>query len=122
MPLFALQLATFEEFCARFGKSYEDPTEAAYRAGIYATNLARINAHNIKGESYTLGVNQFTDMTADEWRAATRGRRAAKPSTMTPTTVAPEILAHVAALPASVDWRTKGAVTKVKNQGQYVLA
>jgi hypothetical protein len=71
-----------------------------------------IAEHNAKGATWTAGLTQFSDMTADEFKAYV-----SRPMDMTRTRnvqMLPELEAPV----ADVDWRTKGAVTPVKNQGQ----
>lgn len=53
----------FEEFKANFGKVYEGE-ENAYRRAIFRSNMKRILEHNSNPEkSYTMGVNQFADIT-----------------------------------------------------------
>ena len=109
---------TFEEWAATFGKVYT-PEEAAVRAKVYAANVKDIEAHNALGLEWTKGVNQWTDLTGDEWRATVfKGRKPA--SKATPASELPE--AHAAlirtGLPATVNWTAAGAVTPVKNQGQ----
>ena len=62
-------------------------------------------------------MNQFADLTADEFKAIYYGLTPRSKSKSTGTTVfkAPE---GYKARADGVDWRTKNAVTKVKNQGQ----
>merc|ERR1712232_1484602 len=76
-----------------------------------------IQATNAKKLSYTVGVNQFADLTADEFAAQYTGLK--KPET--PWGDLPYLgrdTYNGEALATSVDWTTKGAVTPVKNQGQ----
>merc|ERR1712011_77659 len=65
--------AKFAAFKHSHGKQYTDAFEEAYRKGIFAANLAKINQHNVEhanGEhSWTMGVNQFADLTHDEFMA-----------------------------------------------------
>jgi len=61
--------------------------------------------------TYTVGVNQFADLSVEEW-AAIRQRSAFNRTTPYNIQALPEAQAD------AVDWRTKGAVTPVKNQGQ----
>merc|ERR550514_2444003 len=66
--------------------------------------------------SYTLGVNQFADLTTDEFAAQYTGLK--KPEKMWGDL--PYLGRDTysgAAFADSVHWTTKGAVTKVKNQG-----
>lgn len=61
------ELAQFEEFKTTYGKIYT-LEENVYRFGVFITNLKKINQHNAdKTQTYTMGVNQFTDMTNEEF-------------------------------------------------------
>ena len=105
---------SFNEWSTEYGKRY-GPTERDYRISIYNDNIAKIEAHNAKNLSWTMGVNQFADLTEDEFKARfTGGLRQAKKS-LRRAAVGPF---NVTANPTSVDWSQKGAVTPVKNQEQ----
>merc|ERR1712213_62430 len=96
--------AKFAAFKHSHGKQYTDAFEEAYRKGIFAANLAKINQHNVEhanGEhSWTMGVNQFADLTHDEFMA------------MNTLSIPDKSMA------SSVDWRDSGAITEIKDQGQ----
>lgn len=55
----------FDAHVAKFGLKYT-AEEAVARRAIFASNVAKINAHNALGLSWTQGVNQFTTLTGDE--------------------------------------------------------
>lgn len=59
-------LAQFQEFKQTYGKTYTGDAEAL-RFQIFQSNMNLINAHNALYEAgektYTLGMNQFGDMT-----------------------------------------------------------
>ncbi|XP_059163577.1 procathepsin L-like [Physella acuta] len=91
--------------------------EEAFRRSIWEANLLKIIEHNLltfQGlKSYYLEANKFTDMTYDEFRATLKGFRPKQP--LTPGNYESGLLKDV--LPSSVDWRQKGYVTEVKDQG-----
>ena len=98
-------------------KKYNLKEEESRRA-IFENNVKRINDHNLHYDlgliSYRLGLNKFADMTNEEFRQH-KGLQYNATATVRHGT--PQNLESVK-LPAEVDWRTKGYVTAVKNQGQ----
>jgi len=62
-----------------------------------------------------LGMNQFGDMTNQEFRSVMNGYKRKTPKVSSPDN---QYTATSDALPAAVDWRAKGYVTDVKDQGQ----
>ncbi len=106
---------TFEEWRVSYGKEYATVEEFARRVQNFFVNEQIIEAHNRAANStYTLGHNQFSDMSQEEFRATYLGWT--RPTST--NEVAYELLNPVAALPASVDWVAAGAVTPIKDQGQ----
>jgi cathepsin L len=111
----ALSFPMFKEFKALYNKAYTSDMEEYFREHIYKSNLDIIRAHNAEEYSYKLGVNEYADMLSSEFRKL----YLAKPMDFSKDLVnAPKSSVDVGALPASVDWRTKGVVTPIKNQGQ----
>jgi len=103
-------------------KTYESKAEESMRMNVFKQNIALINSHNAEfdaGEhTYTMGLGPFTDLSFDEWKATYLSSTFEKFSNYTKNVIRlPEVLkVHGAA--DSKDWRTEGAVTPVKNQGQ----
>ena len=110
---FAAATVPFSEWDARVRKPYATQAERQFRAHVYASNVATIIKHNRGGLSWTMGVNTFSDLTEHEFVALLL--RPLPPATMHGSK---EIFLLVGrrAANVSVDWRTKGAVTPVKNQ------
>jgi cathepsin L len=109
----------WETFKTKYERMYEDLREELHRYKTYASNVLRIEAHNLAEaltgvHGYTLAINEFADMSNDEFRQLRNTYVMRSGPSNGSRFLAPEGLE----LPPSVDWRPKGYVTKVKNQGQ----
>merc|ERR1712002_707944 len=106
--------AEWEAFKVKYGKGFLSATHHDERKSIFAANLERIEKHNAEHaegkHSYWLGVNQFADLTNDEFVDLHTGFRSVEGMETAD-------LSNVKA-PLTMDWRDNGAVTPVKNQGQ----
>jgi len=113
----ACAFPSFKEFQAQYNKVYASEMEAYFRENIYRSNVDKIKSHNAEKHSYSLGVNEFADLLSSEFRKLYLA--APKDFSQKLAAAAHHTSAvNVGALPASVDWRTKGCVTPIKNQGQ----
>ncbi|KAJ3696643.1 hypothetical protein LUZ61_000348 [Rhynchospora tenuis] len=114
-------LAEFEKWISDHGRVYESDREKSERFNIFKANYEYIQEKNREpGLTYTLGLNEFADLTNDEFVARYTG---ALPPTDVDTTIPTEPSKYDdLSLPASIDWRAYGAVTPVKNQGSCVAA
>jgi len=99
----------FTRYVSQFSKQYDSPQEFFHRFEVYKANMEYIEMRNSQNLTFTLGPNQFTDMTNDEFRAM-QTRRTSNRAPIAEQEV------DISSLPNDVDWRTKGAVQKVKNQ------
>ncbi|KAL5144287.1 Cysteine protease XCP2 [Glycine soja] len=104
----------FESWISRHGKIYQSIEEKLHRFEIFKDNLKHIDERNKVVSNYWLGLNEFADLSHQEFKNKYLGlkvdysRRRESPEEFTYKDVE---------LPKSVDWRKKGAVTQVKNQG-----
>ncbi|KAF6212413.1 hypothetical protein GE061_012935 [Apolygus lucorum] len=109
--------AEWESYKAKYGKNYESNEHESLRRTIYFTAKEKVQEHNARFEqglvSYKLGLNRFADMLNGEFRKMMNGYRRGTPRNSFSFHVESNVT-----LPATVDWRTKGAVTPIKNQGQ----
>jgi len=88
--------------------------EEATRFGIFVENFNKIHRLNSQSSDVQYAVNKFAHLTATEFKQLYA-------SGSFPETQRQESRLSIprpAALPDSVDWRNKGAVTPVKDQGQ----
>jgi len=104
----------FAKFQVDFGKEYLTRGEQEHRFNIFKANLKEIKAHNNAGHSYKKGINQFSDLTKAEFKSQALGYI----PLASPKSTEPAVKRSPRDLPESVDWREKGAITAVKNQGQ----
>jgi C1A family cysteine protease len=96
-------------------KTYTAAEEVA-RFGIFIENFNKINKLNAESEGVKYAINKFADLTATEFKQIyasgsffeNHRKEVARHS----------LRRDFEALPDSIDWRNKGAVTPVKDQGQ----
>ena len=103
---------SFTTWSKEHGKIYA-PTERDYRNSIYDTNVKRIVEHNTGNYSWSMAVNQFADLTEEEF-----GARYLSSSYRPHKRSLRGYLENSSTLPTSVDWTVKGAVSPVKDQAQ----
>lgn len=102
---------------ARYGRVYKDDAEREMRYEIFKNNVEFIESFNRAGNRlYKLGINQFADVTNEEFQASHNGYK--KPSQLRQSEGTKFRYENAGAVPTSMDWRMKGAVTPVKDQGQ----
>jgi len=107
--------ALWTEFKKTYGKVYNGDESKPF--GIFKTNVDKVYAENAKHLSYKLEVNEFADLTPEEFTSRYLGYK--KPNkTWGSLANLGEHAYNGEALADSMDWSQKGAVTPVKNQGQ----
>ncbi|KAL6134139.1 hypothetical protein ACLB2K_066372 [Fragaria x ananassa] len=106
----------YEQWMARYGRQYSNMNEKETRFNIFKKNVAFIESSNNNADKpYKLSVNQFADLTAEEFKSQRTGFKG--PGDLPPLTTTFKY-ENVSVLPSSLDWRTKGAVMPVKDQGE----
>jgi len=108
----------FNEFKKTHNKLYANIDEETARFNIFVENQRVVDDHNKEyqagRETFELGMNQFGDMTNQEFRAYMNGYKRPTAKSSSPVFEKP---ANVA-IPDAVNKRTKRYVTDVKDQGQ----
>ncbi|KAG5864369.1 hypothetical protein JTB14_027096 [Gonioctena quinquepunctata] len=107
----------WENFKLKYSRNYQNLAEEKQRLAIFKSNLLKIKEHNEKYEkglsSYKMGVNQFADLTSEEFKERLMYSRGSVPTIPTNQTV----IDYEGDLPEEFDWVKKGAVTPVETQG-----
>ena len=119
----------FLNFQERFNKKYGSLEDLKERFEIFVSNIRVIETHNSdKTQNFTMNINHFTDLSEEEFKEKYIGGYVStkfdfeldvngyssygcKPFSSSNVEMNVD-------LPESIDWRTKGAVTSVKDQGQ----
>lgn len=111
----------FQNFISDYSKDYSSSDEFINRFSVFSKNLELIQHHNSQNHSFTLGINQFADLTPSEFQS-----RFVKNSFLPhyPLKNNDQVITNVT-LPTALDWRVASqnpknlvAVTGVKNQEQ----
>jgi len=100
---------------AKHNKKYTSAQETI-RFGIFIENYYRVQKFNEANDDLQLALNKFADLTPTEFKQKYTGCGHYQSDVNFIDAHTAKI--QVGGLPDSVDWRNKGAVTPVKNQGQ----
>uniref|UniRef100_A0A2N9HXD7 Uncharacterized protein n=1 Tax=Fagus sylvatica TaxID=28930 RepID=A0A2N9HXD7_FAGSY len=110
----------FQGWKEKFRKVYKHAEEAEKKFENFRRNLKYIIEKNAKGGSHRLGLNRFADMSNEEFKKAYMSV-VKKPFNKKSNTILSgsmqEKLKSCDDAPSSLDWRKKGVVTGVKDQG-----
>ncbi|KAL2504045.1 xylem bark cysteine peptidase 3 [Abeliophyllum distichum] len=113
----------FNSWCQQYGKTYNSVQEKEYRLKVFEENYAHVSQHNsLANSSYTLSLNAFADLTHHEFKAKYLGLSPSADDLIIrlnrgSDSVEGSNLVKESDIPSSLDWRKKGAVTGVKDQG-----
>ncbi|KAI5656734.1 hypothetical protein M9H77_25527 [Catharanthus roseus] len=109
-------MGLYGSWLVKHGKAYNSIGEKSKRFGIFMDNLRFIDEQNsIANRTYKLGLNRFADLTIDEYRSMYLGTRTV---TEGEERISDRYLPTASdSLQESIDWRERGAVNPVKNQG-----
>lgn len=126
----------FRAWVERHGKAYaRDAAEMERRLFVWLGNLEHALQHNRNASSssssrFWMGMTPLADLTSEEYRrgrlgyrydvsaAKTKKEGEEKARRLRSTTTSTTSMTMTTQLPDRVDWRERGAVTEVKDQGQ----
>jgi len=110
-------VSEFTQWAQANQKTYSTD-EFIQRWEVWRGNRQYIEHHNRQNKSFVLAMNKFGDLTNQEFKQMFNGlnyNHEVNTMTHMHSAIVPPQLRD---LPASFDWRTKGAVAEVKDQGQ----
>ena len=114
-PQFEEEYMAFSEFIGKYGRSYATMNDHQSKFEIFQTNYREIKAHNQRHEagehSWTKVINQFSDMTSEEFNARYHSAKLTKPDTLTIKERKPHIV-KASNLPEYVNWYEAGKVSE----------
>lgn len=106
--------ALFQEWKSIYGKGYETIEEEEQRLLTFIDNYNFIQEFNKNSKDVVLALNEYADLTVEEFGAMRLGGFSLdKHKDLSKEKI---VILDDSNLPNSVDWRTEGAVTPVKNQ------
>uniref|UniRef100_A0A1D1YJG8 Cysteine proteinase RD21a n=1 Tax=Anthurium amnicola TaxID=1678845 RepID=A0A1D1YJG8_9ARAE len=110
----------YEEWLVLHNKSYNKLKEKESRFEIFKHNLHFIDKHNRleNNHSYIVGLNHFADLTNKEFASIYLNNYTNNIGEFSPPMSDRYIHRNDDKLPDFMDWRSKGAVGLVKNQGR----
>lgn len=111
-----LRVALFKDWAREFNRSY-GVGESEMRFKLWSKTYDFVQKHNAKGdETWEAGLNQFSDLSTEEWSSLHLGFKYDPDRPRTNVVILDEV-EETGPTPGSVDWRKKGAVTAIKDQG-----
>jgi C1A family cysteine protease len=112
----------FEEFKRKHEKSYSSVTENEYRFRVFEQSLERVARRNAKTSLARFGVTKFSDLTPGEFANLYLMKNFDKTympeAPVWDEVVRGTIMNSAPRLPSEYDWKSKGKVTPVNDQGQ----
>ena len=106
------EMHEFIDFIKKFDKVYDNIEHFEKRFHTFMDNIKYIEHTNSIQSNYTVGVNQFADLSNDEFSTSMNRLKLGVGSKCN------AFSSSSSSSPDSLDWRTKNAVTPVKDQGQ----
>ena len=100
----------FEDFVSEYEKKYSSNAEFKHRQAVFMRNKAYIEDFNARNSGFSMGINQFSDMTEEEMYKSPLPGLSLAPQTSSNLPLPADTP------PTALDWAKLGLVTEVKNE------
>lgn len=109
----------FSNFQEKFNRKYQSIEELELRFSIFRENLINIISHNMnENATFTMGINAYTDMTAQEFKKhLIGGYKHVEQVEKVEGTTCGTYSGSSKTVPSSFDWRSKNVVNPIRQQG-----
>lgn len=120
--LYSYYAYLFHQFLVMYNITYTTPSMFMERFDVFTTNMQYVDQFNAKPTSLTLGMGPFADQTLEEFARSRlgllTGRRLFSGTAVACTAIRQDDNdKNNESLPLSFDWRDRGVLTPIKNQG-----
>ncbi|KAL4599377.1 hypothetical protein ACB092_11G122500 [Castanea dentata] len=110
----------YQQWMAKYGRNYKDDAEKEKRFELFKVNVEYIDKVNNEGNrTYKLSVNEFADLTTEEFIATRTGYKISSQPTSPKTSFKYENLTEI---PMTMDWREKELLPPSKTKARCCWA
>lgn len=105
----------FLSYVEQYDKKYVSVEEMVFRQTIYMNRIAQHQSYNLEEKEWTMGTNQFTDLTDLERTQILAGCTFTNVYDRNCSVFGEDV--QMDTIPDTADWRKEGVITPVKDQG-----
>ena len=107
----------FNDFIIKHRKNYFNEEEYNFRLNVFKQRIYEINIHNQSNSQYTKAINRFADLTDAEFKRLYLGYKKSNIQLEEFNFQEHQLFREHVEIESSLDWKKKGAVAAVKDQG-----
>jgi len=116
-PMSSPNTTNFDQFVIKFNKKYQTKEDYNYKKKIFESNLAKINKFNSENHTHKLAINEFADLTDDEFIKMYNLRPVSAFRAYTPVDKTQKNNKIITEPIEPIDWVNNGVVGRIRDQG-----